>query len=95
MDYDAWRKGPDWAVLVDSREDRVKNQLMREITVFREVDLNYRRSEERHLVRAFNAEVLHQLLDAAGFSVSVSDCYGDYRLADSRQTFFAVKNQQL
>ena len=91
MDYKAWRKGADWAVLVDSKEDHERNQLTREITVFREVNGHYRCTEERHQVRIFSIDSVKQLLKAAGFAVSASNCYGDYQLATRRQAFIAIK----
>ena len=91
MDYSAWRKGLDWAVLMGSKEDRELNELTREITVFREVNGHYRRSEEWHRVRIFNVEQLRRLLGKAGFSVSISDCYGKYQLANRRQAFIAIR----
>ena len=75
-----------------SKEDRALNELTREITVFREVNGHYRRSDEKHKVRVFSVEQLRRLLEEAGFSVSVSDCYGEYQLANRRQAFIATRD---
>jgi len=92
LDAQNWRKGVDWAVLSETRELRESGQLSREIVVFREVGGYYRRSEERHLVRVFEVEMLTGLLTDAGFRVTVSDGYGGYRLARRRAAFVARKN---
>ena len=78
-------------MLVESQEDRVASTLDRRITIFREVGGHYRRSEENHRVRLFDAGLLEDLLSSAGFAVTQSDRYGGYRLATRRRAFVARK----
>jgi len=91
MQYQTWKKGNDWAVLMGVSEDIDRGEIKREITVFREVDGHYRRSEEVHQVRVLDEEKVKQLLIDAGLDVRVSTSYGSYRLAPRRTAFIARK----
>ena len=91
MQYRSWSKDEDWAVLVDVSELRAKNQLIRDITVFRKIDQFYRRSGERHLVQVLNKDEIVCLLTQAGFDVEVSPKYGDYSLPQRRLAFIGKK----
>ncbi|MCB1671435.1 MAG: class I SAM-dependent methyltransferase [Gammaproteobacteria bacterium] len=81
------KKGQDWAVISESTESAGSATLTRAITVFREVDGHYRRSDECHLVRLFDADQVVQLMEKAGFRVQVSEGYGDFPLATRRLAF--------
>lgn len=85
------RAGLDWAVLSVLSEDLEARHLVRTITAFREVDGQYRRSDEVHIVRVFEASALAMMLKANGFSVEVSPNYGVYALMPRRRAFLARK----
>ena len=91
MQYNTWKKGDDWAVLTAVSEDVDLGEIKREITVFREVDDQYRRSEEVHRVRVLDGEKIKKLLIDSGFDVQVSTSYGSYPLAPRRHAFIARK----
>ena len=91
MQYRTWRKGPNWAVLVEVSERREENFLIRDITVFRELGHGYRRSEERHWAVVLDGAEVERLLRDAGFEVTVSSRYGRYPLAPRRRAFIARK----
>lgn len=85
------RAGHDWAVLSVLTEDLEARQLIRTITTFREVDAHYRRSDEVHIVRVFEASALAMMLKANGFSVEISPSYGAFPLMPRRRAFLARK----
>jgi SAM-dependent methyltransferase len=91
MHYRTWRKGTDWAVLLEVSERRKESLLIRDITVFREVGHGYRHSEERHRVLVLDGTQVEWLLRHAGFEVTVSSHYGGYPLAPRRRAFIARK----
>ncbi len=88
--YQTWRAGEDWAVLVDiSPVDQ--DLIARRIITFRKVGNSYRRSEETHFVRLFRREGVERLLINSGFSVQIRDGYGDAKLPPGRSLFEARK----
>lgn len=91
MNASAARAGVDWAVISATTEDLDARHLIRTITAFREVDGHYRRSDEVHIVRVFEAASLAMMLKANGFQVDVSPCYGIYPLLPRRRAFLARK----
>lgn len=91
MQYRSWRTGEGWAVLVDVKEDPERGVLIREITTFRRLGAQYRRSEERHVVQLWSREEIEEALRAVGFSVRVQRRYGEYVLAPRRLAFRARK----
>lgn len=91
MHYRSWRKGPDWAVLVEVSEQPQENLLIRDITVFRKGGHGYRRSEERHRIGVLGGAQIERLLAGAGFEVTVSPHYGRHPLAQRRLAYIAYK----
>lgn len=89
------RAGVDWAVISVTHEDLDARHLIRTITAFREVDGAYRRSDEVHVVRVFEAAALAMMLKAHGFEVEVSPCYGIFPLLPRRRAFLARKEAAL
>jgi len=87
----SWKAGEDWAVLVDTREDRGSRVLVREIATFRRVGELYRRGGETHRVRLFDGDEMREWLISAGFVVETSRAYGGYVLAPRRRAFFCQK----
>lgn len=91
MGYRAWRKGDDWAVLFEVGENPERQTLTREITIFRETDRGYRRSEEEHEIRVYSPERLVELLTQCDFTVGAGTSYGNYNLAPRRRSLLARK----
>ncbi len=91
MNSTAGRAGMDWAVISATTEDLDARHLIRTITAFREIDDQYRRSDEVHIVRVFEAAALAMMLKANGFAVEVSSSYGIYPLLARRRAFLARK----
>jgi SAM-dependent methyltransferase len=94
LDARGWSSGDDWAVLYETREDRVARRLTRYIENFRRPAdaIGYRRSREVHDVRTFETRDVKRWLDDAGFSVEIADRYGAYALAPRRRAFFATRH---
>lgn len=91
MAYRHWSAGDGWAVLVEVAEDKTERQVQREITTFRQVGELYRRSHETHRVHVQARYQVERYLTRAGFSVQVSNRYGDFELAPRRLVFQARK----
>ncbi len=87
----SWRKGDDWAVLVETTEQKTQNELTREITIFREINGCYRRSFEKHRIHVFDSAKIVRLLEKNNFDVTVSRNYGEFELAPRRLAFIATK----
>jgi SAM-dependent methyltransferase len=90
----SWVQGADWAVLVDTQEDRTRGALVRRVTSFVRHGAHYQRTEEAHHVRVFQTRSLVKLLGAAGFSVRVRTSYGDHALAVRRRAFLCTKRSR-
>jgi SAM-dependent methyltransferase len=92
LDSRSRQSGEDWAVLSESREDPERRRLARTIETFRQVaGGTYQRGREVHAVRIFEEYALCAWLDAAGFDVETSTCYGSHPLAPRRKAFFAMR----
>jgi hypothetical protein len=87
--YRSWRKGPDWAMLVEVSKQPQENLLIRDIAVFRKGGHGYRRSEERHRIGVLDGAQIERPLAGAGFGVTVSPHYGRYPLAQRRLAYIA------
>jgi SAM-dependent methyltransferase len=94
MQYRTWHKGPDWAVLAEVSERQESKRIFREISVFRQIGRNYRRSDERYEISVFCEMQIVGLLADAGFAVSVSPGYGDYQLPPRRKAFIGRKKHE-
>jgi SAM-dependent methyltransferase len=86
-----FKQGPDWAVFAESQEDRKQNILIRRITAFRRAGKLYRRSDETHRLRLYEASELTEDLKRAGFNVQILRGYGRFRLAAGHLVFVARK----
>ncbi len=83
--------GEDWAILVEKKEDANQARLTRDITLFRQVDGHYRRSQETHSQHLFADDDVESMLKHAGFCVETSKTYGDFSLPPGRLAFKARK----
>jgi SAM-dependent methyltransferase len=84
-------EGPDWAILLEVREDRKPAILTRRITSFRRVGKHYRRSEELHRLHLLPRHELQALLSQVGFEVKTLSGYGRLRFAPAHVGFLARK----
>jgi SAM-dependent methyltransferase len=72
-------QGADWAVLVETEEDKQAAILTRRITSFRQVGKLYRRAEEIHRVRLYWGTVVRAGLRHLGFRTRLLRGYGAFR----------------
>jgi len=84
-------EGPDWAILLEVREDRKSGILTRRISSFRRVGRLYRHSEEIHRLHLFPRAELEAMLSQAGFQVRTLSGYGRLRFAPAHVGFLARK----
>jgi len=84
-------EGPDWAILLEVREDRRRKTLTRRIVSFRRVGKVYRRSEEIHRVHLYSRAALLAELSRAGFEARVLGGYGRFRFSRAHAGFLARK----
>jgi SAM-dependent methyltransferase len=98
LDGRSWSSGEDWAVLVQTTEDRAARTLLRSIETFRcidnPIDNLYRRGREIHRVHVFESDELTKLLSACGFEVQTAQAYGTYPLAPRRRAFFCTRRER-
>ena len=83
--------GEDWVVLSEREEDAGRGTMERRIVSFRRVGELYRRDEEVHRVRLYEASVLSAELQRVGFLVETMRSYGDLPLSEGHAAFVARK----
>jgi SAM-dependent methyltransferase len=71
-----WSEGPDWLLCLEAAEDHETRTLERRITVFREADGGYRRSDELHRLRLYEGQAVLDALAVAGFDARQLGAYG-------------------
>lgn len=86
-----WRTGQDWAVMAEARETADRKFIEREIISFRKSGQGYQRSEEMHYQEILNSEIVLGMLQTVGFSVQITDGYGDLPVTPHRKAFYAHK----
>jgi SAM-dependent methyltransferase len=84
-------EGPDWAILLEVREDRKRKTLTRRIASFRRMGRLYRRSEETHRLHLYSGDELLGELQRAGFEARLLGGYGRFRFAPAHVGFLARK----
>jgi SAM-dependent methyltransferase len=84
-------EGEDWVVLVEKEEDREQGTLTRRIITFRQVGELYRRDDEVHRLRLYQAADVAEELHQVGFQVEVMRSYGQYDLPRSHAAIVARK----
>lgn len=84
-------EGPDWAILLEVREDKRRKILTRRIVSFRQVGRLYRRSEETHRLHLYSGSELLAELRRAGFEAQLLSGYGRFRFAPAHAGFLARK----
>ena len=88
-------EGPDWAILLEVREDRRRKTLTRQIVSYRRVGKLYRRSEEIHRLHLYSGEELLAELRRAGFEARLVNGYGRFRFTAAHVGFIARKKENL
>lgn len=91
MNYFHGKAKRDWTVFVEAKQKG--NLLARHIVVFRNIDGNWRRSDEIHRVSLFDVEKTATALRACGFEVQTTRKYGSFELAPNRVGFIAQKKR--
>jgi SAM-dependent methyltransferase len=71
-----WSEGPGWMLCLEASENQAERMLERRITVFRELDGGYRRSDELHRLRLYDAQAVLEALASAGFDARRLAAYG-------------------
>ncbi len=84
-------QGADWAVLVETSGDKQRNVLTRRIISFRKIGSRYRRAEEIHRLRLYQATEIVAILNRVGFHVERLTSYGRFRLPVGITAFVARK----
>lgn len=87
----SFTEGHDWIVLVEKQEDPTQQILTCRIITLRQVGDLYRRTEEVHCQRLFNATTLAEELHQIGFQVEIMDRYGQFSLPPARVALIARK----
>jgi SAM-dependent methyltransferase len=84
-------EGPDWAILLEVREDGRRKTLTRRIASFRRMGKLYRRSEEIHRLHLYSGSELLAELIRAGFEARLLGGYGRFRFPPAHVGFLARK----
>jgi SAM-dependent methyltransferase len=87
----SFTEGKDWIVLVEKEEDRERSILTRRIITLRRVGEHYRRDDEIHHLRLYEATDVAAQLHQAGFQVEIMHQYGQYELPKAHAAFVARK----
>ncbi|WNZ25684.1 class I SAM-dependent methyltransferase [Leptolyngbya sp. NK1-12] len=87
----SFTEGEDWIVLVEKTEDRVQSLLTRRIITLRRVGEYYRRDEEVHRLRLYEATEMAEKLGRVGFEVQIMRSYGQDQLPNAHAAFIARK----
>lgn len=86
-----WRDGKNWAVLVEANEDQPRKLLSRKIVTFRHIKARWRRTTEIHRCKLYTLAEVQRALRASGFTVRITDQYGQYHLLPRRRVFIACR----
>jgi SAM-dependent methyltransferase len=84
-------EGEGWVVLVEKEENQEQITLTRRIISFRKMGEHYRRSDEVHHVRLYEATDVASELSHLGFQVETTRSYGQYMLSKGNVAFIARK----
>lgn len=84
-------EGEGWTVLVEREEDPAKKTLTRRIVTFRKAGEHYRRTDETHRVRLYEAVDVTAALRQIGFEVQKMRGYGRHLLSEAHPVYVARK----
>lgn len=89
----SFTEGEDWIVLVEKQEEQAV--LTRRIITLRKLkeqpEKHYRRDDEVHRLRLYEATEVAEQLHQVGFQVQIMRRYGDYDLPQAHAAFVAYK----
>jgi SAM-dependent methyltransferase len=87
-----WFEGPDWMLCLEAVEYHAERRLDRRITVFREADDGYRRSDELHVLRLYERDEVQNALADAGFESRQLGAYsGEVHFGRGHSGWLATK----
>jgi SAM-dependent methyltransferase len=86
------RSGPDWAVAARATLGRSGRVLTREITTFRKIGGEYRKSRETHRVQIYDPAAVETQLRTLGFAVTRRRSYGRLKLLPGDVAVIARKS---
>jgi SAM-dependent methyltransferase len=81
----------DWAVLLEARENHARRTLTREITSFRRSGKLFRRRDETHELRLYEAKAITAELERIGFAVTAHKAWGRWILPPAHSALIARK----
>lgn len=84
-------EGDGWTCLVEIDEDRHQSLLTRRIVTFRQTGEMFRRDEETHRLRLYDASAIRQQLREAGFQARALSGYADFHFPKGLTGFLARK----
>lgn len=84
-------EGKDWLVLVEKQEDLAQAILTRRIITFRQIGEYYRRDDETHYLKLYQATDLAEALREIGFQVEITHSYGQFQLPSAHAALIACK----
>lgn len=87
----SFTEGEGWLVLVEKEEHQEHQTLTRRIITFRKLGESYRRDDEVHHLRLYQAADIARELYQVGFQVQVMRSYGHYNLPKGHVVFIARK----
>jgi SAM-dependent methyltransferase len=88
----SWSEGGDWAILVETAEDRPAHELTRRMTVFRRAGGGWRRTETEHRQRLHPASAIVALLRDVGFRARILRAYeGDEEFAPGHRAIVSTR----
>lgn len=86
-----FKEGEDWIVLYEKEEDREQKKLTRRIIALTKAGNYYKRDEEIHHVRLYEASEITEKLNKVGFQVQIKNNYGKFQLSKGHTVFIASK----
>jgi SAM-dependent methyltransferase len=87
-----WHDGENWILCLEASETDADRRLERRITVFREAEEGWRRSDELHVQRLYDRQEVLDGLAAAGFEARQLGAYGSsVHFGHGHSGFLAVK----
>jgi len=81
----------DWAIMVDSAEPEAGAALERRMTTFYKASEGYRRLDETHRLRLYEAEEIESAVRGAGFAIERVETYGAEVFGPGYGAFVATK----
>ncbi|CZG39549.1 trans-aconitate 2-methyltransferase [Legionella pneumophila] len=83
----------DWTMFVHVCEDNKKNELTRDVTLFRKINEHYRKSKELHRVKLYPHQMIIQWLKNVGFKVQPFEKYNNLFLDENHYGYFCIKSK--